>query len=90
MICVGSGNEGANAGHLAGRIGESERMTDVELAVAEYESGLNIQLWKNYSDVYRIRLRSPGGQESALPASVEGGKYTLRLERTEKAGELPI
>lgn len=83
VICVGSGNEGANAGHLAGRIGESERMTDVELAVAEYESGLNIQLWKNYSDVYRIRLRSPGGQESALPASVEGGKYTLRLERTE-------
>lgn len=83
VICVGSGNEGANAGHLAGRIGESERMTDVELAVAEYESGLNIQLWKNYSDVYRIRLRSPGGQESELPASVEGGKYTLRLERTE-------
>lgn len=83
VICVGSGNEGANAGHLAGRIGENERMADVELAVAGYESGLNIQLWKNYSDVYRIRLRSPGGQESELPVSVEGGKYTLRLEQTE-------
>lgn len=84
VICVGSGNDGANAGHLAGRIGENtSRTADVELAVAEYESSLSVQLWKNYSDVYRIRLRSPGGQESELPVSVEGGKYTLRLEQTE-------
>ncbi len=94
VICVGSGNEGANGGHLAGRLRESgegaSRRTgtapasaDVELAVAEYEQGLSIQLWKNYSDVYRIRLRSPSGQESELPISVEGGKYTLRLEQTE-------
>ena len=83
VICVGSGNEGASAGHLAGRIGENERRADIELTVAEYETGLNIQLWKNYSDIYRIRLRSPGGQESELPISIEGGKYTLRLEQTE-------
>ena len=42
-----------------------------------------MQLWKNYSDVYRIYLRSPGGQETQLPETVEGGKYTLRLEQTE-------
>ena len=70
VICVGSGNEGASAGHLAGRIGENERRADIELTVAEYETGLNIQLWKNYSDIYRIRLRSPGGQESELPISI--------------------
>lgn len=84
VVCVGSGNDGANAGHLAGRIGEDgSRAAQVELAVAEYESSLSVQLWKNYSDVYRIRLRSPGGQESELPLTVEGGKYTLRLEQTE-------
>ncbi|MCM1189639.1 MAG: S8 family serine peptidase [bacterium] len=85
VICVGSGNEGANAGHLAGRIEEygSAREADIELAVADYERTLSVQLWKNYADVYRIRIRSPRGQESELPASIEGGKYTLRLEQTE-------
>ncbi len=107
VICVGSGNDGASAGHLAGRLGRtggagtgsgqtvpgagrivsgtgtSARTADVEIAVGEYESSLSIQLWKNYSDVYRIRLRAPGGQESELPLSVENGKYTLRLEQTE-------
>lgn len=84
VICVGSGNEGASAGHLTGRIGENgSRTASVELAVAEYERTLNIQLWKNYADVYRIRLRAPGGQESELPVRIEGGKYTLRMEQTE-------
>lgn len=82
VICVGSGNDGASGGHLAGGFGE-RRTAEVELTVAEYERSLSIQLWKNYSDIYRIRLRSPGGQESALPQTIEGGKYTLRLEQTE-------
>ena len=59
------------------------RPAEIQLAVAEYERGLNIQMWKNYCDVYRLRLRSPGGQESELPIYVEGGKYTLQLEQTE-------
>lgn len=91
VICVGSGNDGASAGHLAGRLekaggvgaGRGQAAADVEIAVGEYERSLSIQLWKNYSDIYRIRLRSPGGQESELPLSVENGKYTLRLGQTE-------
>lgn len=79
VICVGSGNEGNSAGHVSGNI--AERNT-VELAVAEYETSLNIQLWQNYSDLYRIRLRSPRGQEVELPSELEGGKYTLQLEQT--------
>ena len=123
-ICVGSGNEGANGGHLAGSLTEGQdepggqglggslgagpatgipggsgqgtglggiggqgmaaAMTaQVELAVAEYERNLNVQLWKNYSDEYRIRLRSPGGQEVELSARTESGKYTVMLEQTE-------
>ena len=80
VICVGSGNEGNARGHVAGNVEEAEA---VELAVGEYETTLNVQIWQNYSDKYRISLRSPGGQEEVLPQSVEGGKYTLRLEQTE-------
>ncbi len=121
VICVGSGNEGANGGHVAGSIipsggaggslagGAGGNVTggagragngfasrtgrtigssgylpaEIELAVAQYERSLNVQLWKNYSDVYRIYLRSPGGQEAELPSRIEGGKYTLRLEQTD-------
>lgn len=80
VICVGSGNEGNARGHVAGNVKE---IREVELAVGEYETTLNVQIWQNYSDKYRISLRSPGGQEEVLPQSAEGGKYTLRLEQTE-------
>ena len=95
IVCVGSGNEGANGGHLAGSLertgtasgvnvsAASYRPAQIELSVAQYERSLNIQLWKNYSDIYRIYLRSPGGQETELPFGIEGGKYTLRLEQTD-------
>ena len=79
VICVGSGNEGAARGHFAGNITRDSR---VELAVGNYERSLNIQLWKNYSDVFRIRLQSPGGEEAELTTNIQGGKYTLRLEQT--------
>ncbi len=79
VICVGSGNEGAARGHFAGNITRDSR---VELAVGNYERSLNIQLWKNYSDVFRVRLQSPGGEEAELTTNIQGGKYTLRLEQT--------
>lgn len=79
VICVGSGNEGNAGGHFAGNISET---TAVELAVAEYETTLNIQIWKNYNDVYDIRLRSPGGEEAEITVPVGSGKYIVELERT--------
>ena len=79
VICVGSGNEGAARGHFAGKITRDSR---VELAVGNYERNLNIQLWKNYSDVFRIRLQAPGGEEAELSTNIQGGKYTLELEQT--------
>lgn len=98
VICVGSGNEGANGGHLAGSLERAGsvaglpsgrqpasfyRPAQIELAVAEYEQTLNVQLWKNYSDSYRILLRAPGGEEVQVPDRVNGGKYVLELEETE-------
>ncbi len=91
-ICVGSGNEGSNGGHLAGSLGQTQERTmaspaastaEVELAIAEYERSLSVQLWKNYADAFRVTLRAPGGEEAVLPETVNGGKYTLRLEQTE-------
>ncbi|HBA47619.1 MAG TPA: peptidase S8 [Lachnospiraceae bacterium] len=73
-----------NAPAVPSRMGDAvARPASVELAVAEYERSLNVQLWKNYCDIYRIYLRSPGGQEAQLPRMINGGKYTLRLEQTE-------
>jgi len=80
VICVGSGNEGDAAGHLAGNL--ADRGT-VELAVADYEQTLNIQLWKNYSDKYRVSLISPGGVRNVLPDNIENGKYVLSVGNTK-------
>ncbi len=79
VICVGSGNEGNARGHFAGNITRDSR---VELAVGNYQRSLNLQLWKNYSDVYRIRLQSPGGETAELSSNIQGGKYTIQLEQT--------
>lgn len=80
VICVGSGNEGNSSGHTAGNV--SERRI-VELAVADYERNLSIQLWKQYADIYRISLRSPGGVIRELPDTLTPVKYTVRMEQTD-------
>ncbi|MBQ6806316.1 MAG: S8 family serine peptidase [Lachnospiraceae bacterium] len=88
-ICVGSGNEGASGGHSGGsvgvtntNVGRRERETVlVELVVGNYETGLNVQLWKDYVDRYRIEIISPSGQ-SFLVDTDRGGKQTLQLEQT--------
>ena len=85
VICVGSGNEGASAGHLAGNLRQSGRTQEnaqtVELAVAEYETSLNVQLWKNYVDRFRVILYSPGGRRFEVPVETLG-KEDVVLEQT--------
>lgn len=88
VICVGSGNEGGGAGHLAGsllkeNLGGGQPGGFAGLAVGNFQSSLGVQLWKNYSDLYRIYLRSPGGEELALPSTAEQGKHTFSLGGTE-------
>lgn len=85
VICVGCGNEGTAAGHVAGRVplrGGRVQAASIELAVAEYEKNLRLQLWQNYSDEYRVYLIAPGGQRGELTAPVNGGKFTLNLAQT--------
>lgn len=62
-IVVGSGNEGAAAGHASGQLRTSgANQEQVELAVAPYETGISVQLWKAYPDEFAIRLRTPSGE----------------------------
>lgn len=92
-ICVGSGNEGASGGHVGGSVAVTgrvnnfdrsvtENMTRVELVVGNYETGLNIQLWKEYTDRYAVALVSPAG-ERLLVDTDRSGKQTYRLEQTQ-------
>ena len=37
-------------------------MTRIELTVGNYETGLNVQLWKEYTDRYRVIMVSPQGE----------------------------
>lgn len=76
VICVGSGNEGASSGHAAGRL-RTGAVETVELAVADYERTLSIQLWKNYADLFLVTLRSPSGQEIPVQFSQIGRQYVL-------------
>ncbi|HBN55513.1 MAG TPA: peptidase S8 [Lachnospiraceae bacterium] len=59
-ICVGSGNEGAAAGHTAGRLTNTQ-IQNTEFVIASYESSLSLQIWKNYADSFQIYLVHPGG-----------------------------
>lgn len=79
VICVGSGNEGAAGGHTAGTVNDTVR---VELSVAPYERSVNVQLWKEYVDTFRITLVAPGGERQMIETS-RTGTIRLMIEQTE-------
>ncbi len=81
VVCVGSGNEGAAAGHAAGwlREGASQR---VELAVGNLERTTNVQLWKNYGDTFRVTLQSPSGRRMEIPME-KPGRLSLQADQTQ-------
>lgn len=59
----------------------TENMTRVELTVGTYETGLNVQLWKEYTDRYVVIMVSPSG-ESLLVDTDRPGKQTYQLGQT--------
>ena len=60
-ICIGSGNEGLGAVHTGGTLTEDMEET-VELAVRSYETGLSIQIWKDYWDDIAVEIIAPSGR----------------------------
>ena len=54
---------------MSGRLTETRT---VELAVGEYETTINVQLWKNFADRFRIALTAPSGQRIDVPVDRTG------------------
>lgn len=83
VVCVGSGNEAAGAGHLSGAFAQGASVSQtVELAIASYESTTNVQLWKNYVDTFLLEVVSPSGERRQIPTGTPG-RYTFLLDRTQ-------
>ena len=81
VICVGSGNNGNDRIHTAGKLqqGQSEI---VEMSIGAYETTLNLQLWKAYADEIEIFLETPSGEN--LPVLSERiGTQRYRAGETE-------
>ncbi|MCD8098130.1 MAG: S8 family serine peptidase [Lachnospiraceae bacterium] len=77
VICVGSGNEGTRAGHAAGNLRDAKEQR-VEISIADYETSLNLQIWKNYADRFDIYLVHPRGQTAGpLHESPPAQRYLL-------------
>ncbi len=77
-IVVGSGNEGAAGGHFAGRVSEGGTES-VELFIGVYESGLDVQLWKNYVDIFTMEIIGPSGMSTGI-ISEENGTVSKSFE----------
>ena len=75
-ICIGSGNEADKAVHYGGTIKNAQTDT-VEIAVGEYQSSIDIQIWKYYWDDIRVMLISPDGTERVIVTHGKISRYTL-------------
>ena len=62
-IVAASGNEGASPIHTLGFL---DQTVNVDFSISERQTSLNMQLWKDYADAVRIRLREPYGIEYTL------------------------
>ena len=61
VICVGSGNNGTDRIHTAGRLRQGQTDT-IEMSIGSYETTLNLQLWKAYADEIEISVETPSSE----------------------------
>lgn len=84
VIVTGTGNEGSSRGHTSGRFSMGKD-TEIELSVADYETGFGVQLWKLYTDIVEIAIISPGGLTTGVisdklgPQRIRFGETTVLL-----------
>jgi len=93
VIVTGTGNEGNTGGHISGRLRESvisafssgeEEIREyqrIEFLINDFETTMNLQLWKNYEDAFGITIVHPNGR-SAGPFGEEIGTVRYRLGST--------
>lgn len=79
-IAVGTGNEGNLGRHASDTL--SQAPISRELSVGPGETSLNIQLWKDFSDEFQIRLTAPSGKSVFLNENYIG-TYQTHLDNTD-------
>lgn len=80
-ICIGTGNDGAAKTHTSDTLVVGNNVI-VELTVGVAQFTFNLQIWKDYSDDFGIRITSPTGNVADINANVIGNQR-FSLENTE-------
>lgn len=76
-ICIGTGNEGSLGRHKSGVVREREEEV-IELVISDYETGVNLQIWKNFYDRMTIELISPNGSSAGrLSGTIGTNQFVL-------------
>lgn len=81
-VVVCGGNEGNARHHYRGMLerqsGVSESVQDVEVRVEEGAQGFWLEFWGNLPDVFRMEIRSPGGEN--IPIGRLADRQTLTYD----------
>ena len=77
-ICIGTGNEGAARGHTSGYL-QQGREQEIEFAVSNYETVMNLQIWKSYVDDYDVSMVHPSGRAVGPIQKIQGPqRFTIQ------------
>lgn len=75
-ICIGTGNEGNSGRHKQGKI--KDQTETILFDIAPFEQNLNLQIWKDFVDEYKIILSSPSGITYEIIDQQGKSQYTYR------------
>ena len=75
-ICIGTGNEGNSGRHKQGKITTKTEL--ILFDVAPFEQNLNLQIWKDFVDEFKIRLESPSGITYTIVDQQGKSQYTYK------------
>ncbi len=75
-IIIGSGNEGASAGHIGGYLSPNQTET-IQFSISDFSTNLNLQLWKYYWDEFVITITPPTGSSVTLPSTLGSWRYSF-------------
>jgi len=62
-IVTGMGNDGNTGRHFQTNLLENNALTSADIIIDEYETSINVQIWRNYSDDIDIYMYTPDGRE---------------------------
>ncbi|MCC8018041.1 MAG: S8 family serine peptidase [Lachnospiraceae bacterium] len=82
VVIAGTGNEGNTGGHVFGRLAAgktgADSIREIEFLMNDFETTMNLQIWKNYADEFEIIIVHPNGR-TAGPFGEEIGTARYRL-----------